>query len=500
MAQTEVALAVFLLIALAASIASRKIKTPYTTLLVVVGLAVASFPISQFSGVTNFFNNLANGGLFIGLVLPPLLFESIMTVKAADFRATYRPSLLLATFGVLVSTLVVGVILWKVVGLSILVSFLFAALISPTDVATVLEVFSRVRVPTRLATLIEMESVFNDATGIALFTLVLTTAAATTLRPVAAVVEFSFLLAGGVLVGLGVALMARYVQRLVEDPVSQVVLTLVAVYGSYGLATSLGFSGLIAVAITGLYYGNTFIIQLENKRIAETTREFWRVLAFVANAVAFFFIGINTSIVLLIGSLGAFLLAYGVVVMARITSVFPIMSLTKVAGSPFPLSWMNTTALGGMRGALAIVLVAGIIDGTPGIPVGTRSDVATLTFGVVVLSIALQGFLLGRYTRRVYGRQETLSSYDTYGSMADIESPSSPAEDLSPDEEGRAADELRGGGPPRPAEGVLLQDGRELPQHPGGVPRLRPAGGGPEEQGDGALEEDDSEEGRDARD
>ena len=203
MAQTEVALAVFLLIAMVASLASRKIKTPYTTLLVIVGLVLSALPISQLAGVTTFFNNLANGGLFIGLVLPPLLFESIMSVKTADFRAVYRPSLVLATFGVLVSTLVVGVILWKVVGVPPLASFLFAALISPTDVATVLEVFARINVPTRLATLIEMESVFNDATGIALFTVVLTTAAAERLRPFAALVNFGTLLGGGVGVGLG---------------------------------------------------------------------------------------------------------------------------------------------------------------------------------------------------------------------------------------------------------------------------------------------------------
>ncbi len=178
MAQTEVALAVFLLMALSASLVSRKIKTPFTTLLVIFGLALAAIPITELGGITNFFNSLASGGLFVGLVLPPLLFEAIMSVRSSDFRAVYRPALLLATVGVLVSALVVGVVLWKVVGLDPLVAFVFAALISPTDVATVLEIFGRVNVPSRLATLIEMESVFNDATGIALLTVVLTTAAA----------------------------------------------------------------------------------------------------------------------------------------------------------------------------------------------------------------------------------------------------------------------------------------------------------------------------------
>ena len=434
MAQTEVALAVFFLIALAASLISRKIKTPYTTLLVLFGLALSALPISQLAGVTSFFNSLASGGLFIGLVLPPLLFESIMSVRVSDFRAVYRPSLLLATFGVLISALVVGVILWKVVGLSLLVSFLFAALISPTDVATVLEIFGRVNVPSKLATLIEMESGFNDATGIALFTIVLTTSTAAALEPFRAFLDFAYILGGGVLVGLGIAWGARYVQRQVKDSISLVVLTLVAVYGAYGMASSIGCSGIIAVAVTGLFYGNTILFNVESKQIAQSTQEFWKVLAFVANAVAFFFIGVAVNISVLAGSLGAFLIAYGVVMMARITSVYPILGLTKAGGAAFPLTWMNTAALGGRRGALAIVLVSAV-------PLDTQAPVAALAFGVVMLSILLQGPLLTRYTRRSFGGQETLAKYDTYGSMGDIERTSSP-EALSPDHEGRSPDEL----------------------------------------------------------
>jgi monovalent cation:H+ antiporter, CPA1 family len=435
MAQTEIALALFLLIALAASIVSRRIKTPYTIILVLLGLVLASYPVSEFTNVNSFIDSLTSGGLFIGLVLPPLLFESIMSVRPADFRAVYRPALALATVGILVSVLVVGVVLWKVVGLSPLVSFLFAAIISPTDVATVLEVFARVNVPAKLATLIEMESVFNDATGVTLFTVVLASATAAALQPVQAVVSFAFTLGGGVLVGLGIAWLARYVQRSVTDSVSQIVLTLVAVYGAYGLASTIGFSGIIAVAVTGLFYGNTLPLQVRNRQSAEATREFWRVLAFVANAVAFFFIGVSTNIFLLAGSLGTFLVAYAVVVMARITSVYPMLGLTKVSGAPVPLSWMHTGVLGGMRGALAIVLVSAVSE-------PTRGPLSTLTFGVVMLSILLQGPLLDRYTRRTFGRRESVAESDAFKGIEDIEG-SSPAEALSPDTRGRGNDELR---------------------------------------------------------
>ncbi|MDE1854198.1 MAG: sodium:proton antiporter [Thaumarchaeota archaeon] len=435
MAETEIALAVFLLVALFASLVSRKVRTPYTTLLVLVGLAIAAIPVAEIAGVTGFFNNLASGGLFIGLILPPLLFESIMSVRVADFRAVYRPALVLATGGVLISVLVVGVVLWKVLGLDPVVSFLFAALISPTDVATVLEIFARVNVPAKLATLIEMESVFNDATGITIFTIVLTSSTAAALQPLQAVAQFVYVLGGGVLVGVGVAWLARFVQKEIEDTVSQVVLTLVAVYGSYGLAAAFGFSGIIAVAMTGVFYGGTILPLLRSKQAADATREFWNILAFVANAVAFFFIGISTNIFLLVTGVGVFLVAYGVVVMARITSVYPILSLTKVSGLAIPNSWMNTATLGGMRGALAIVLVSAI-------PFATRAPVATLTFGVVMLSILLQGPLFTSYTGRTFGRQEKLSNFGAYEGMYDMDVERS-AQALSPDGKGRDDDELR---------------------------------------------------------
>jgi CPA1 family monovalent cation:H+ antiporter len=425
-------LAVFLGIALLASVVSKRVKVPFTILLVLVGLVLAASPGFALSGVVDAFNGLISSDLFVGLILPPLLFESIMSIRVEDFRAVYRPALLMATIGVLIATLVGGVVLWKVVGVAPIVAFLFAALISPTDVATTLEVFARVNVPARLATLVEMESVFNDASGIAIFTIVLASSAAASLQPIGAVANFAYVLGVGTLVGLGMAWVGRQLQRLIEDSVTQIVLTLVAVYGAYAIASLLAASGLIAVAVTGLFYGNTILLRLESKKVAEATREFWRVLAFMANAVAFFYIGVSTNIFLLASGIGAVLVAYGIVVMARIASVYPILSLNKVGGSLIPATWMNTATLGGMRGALAIALVSAI-------PADSRGPVATLVFGVVVLSILLQGPLLTRYTRRAFGRQEKLPLTELPEPVAAEE----PAQPLSSSPQAQVEDAVR---------------------------------------------------------
>ena len=113
------------------------------------------------------------GGLFVGLIVPPLIFEAMIHIRGSDLKEVIKPSLGLATVGVLIATAVGGVILWQVVGLSPYVSFLFAALIAPTDVVTVLEVFRRVKVPSKLSTLLDTEAAFNDATAIMIFTIIL---------------------------------------------------------------------------------------------------------------------------------------------------------------------------------------------------------------------------------------------------------------------------------------------------------------------------------------
>ncbi len=151
-------MAALLLIAFLAAVLSTRLKIPYTLVLVLTG-AVITVVASSFTLQGGSFENLISqlrslcaqllqgggGGLFVGFVVPPLIFEAMIHLRASDLRAVIKPSLALATVGVLIATGVGGVILWKVVGLSPYVSFLFAALIAPTDTVTVLEVFRFLR-------------------------------------------------------------------------------------------------------------------------------------------------------------------------------------------------------------------------------------------------------------------------------------------------------------------------------------------------------------------
>ena len=212
----ELIVAAFLLLAFLAVVLSNKLKVPYTLVLVLAGVVitiVASFLtleggsfqnlISQFRSLYTQLLQGGGGGLFVGLVVPPLIFEAMIHLRAKDLRAVIKPSLALATIGVLIATVVGGFILWKIVGLSFYVSFLFAALIAPTDTVTVLEVFRRVKVPSKLSTMLDTEAAFNDATGIVIFTIILSTIGLQKVALTQTVFGFGFTLGAGVLIGLG---------------------------------------------------------------------------------------------------------------------------------------------------------------------------------------------------------------------------------------------------------------------------------------------------------
>lgn len=414
----ELLIAAFLGIMLFASYVSQKTRLPYTLVLVFVGVALTSLSASFIFGpfkmqVTDIVNGIhfeydqltsgGMGGLFVGLIVPPLLFEAMMHINSSDLKHVIKPSLAMATAGVVISTLVVGVILWKLVGLSFYVSFLFAALISPTDTATVLSIFQKAKVPSRLSTLMDMESALNDATAIVIFSVILASVSLPTFSFLPNVESFALIFGGGAIIGLLISFLAEIMLGALHGPMPKTLLTIFAVYGSYIIAISFGFSGLVAVTIVGLYFGNLTIHSAMGPDTRELVRLFWQMAAFVGTSVAFLFIGLQTNILELIGSIGIIAVAYVVVMAARSAAVYPILTSLGRDGT-IPNTWKNVAMLGGMRGALSVALAASI-------PVSlliTQTDISTisaLVLGVAFISITLQAFLLSSYIGKRFPRE-----------------------------------------------------------------------------------------------
>ena len=414
----ELALTGFVAVMLASQILSLKAKAPYTLILVFVGVGIASLAAvpslgsnsvtgvlqAAISQMGSFYTTLVEGGLFVGLVVPPLIFEAMIHIKAPDLRAVIRPSVLLATAGVVIATLVGGLALWQLAGLSLTVSFLFAAIISPTDVVTVLEVFRRTVVPSRLAALMDTEAAFNDATGIVMFTLVLSSIGLSRVSILPSLYLFGFTTLGGAAVGFLIAFAARRVSASIEDRMAEVVLTVAAVYGSYVFASGLGVSGLIAVTVVGLYFGNVTMKATMGEETREGLLFFWQVAAFIGNSVAFLLIGFETDLVSLSQSFFLIMTAYLAVTLARAASVYPILAVFNQVGERIPLAWSNVAMLGGVRGALSIALAASLA-GSAAVSGADAHTIATMVLGVAFLSIAIQTPLLSRYVRRRFGNQ-----------------------------------------------------------------------------------------------
>jgi len=417
----ELALTGFVLVLLLSQLLSLRARVPYTLILVFVGVgitALVSLPSLGSNVISNgfrditsqmrsFYTGLVGGGLFVGLVVPPLIFEAMMHISEADLRAVIRPSVVLATVGVAIATSVGGIVLWQLAGLSPTVSFLFAAIIAPTDVVTVLEVFRRVNVPSKLATLMDTEAAFNDATGIVVFTIVLSSLSLPKVPVVSTALLFVYEIAGGAIVGFFVAYGARRVGASIEDSLAEVTLSMAAVYGSYVFATGLGVSGLIAVAVVGLYFGNVTMRAAVGPEEKASLLSFWRIAAFLGNSVAFLLIGFETNLVVLSQSFLLILIAYSAVTIARAASVYPILGIFNQIGYKIPIRWSNTAMMGGVRGALSIALAASLGTYTV-VSAADAQTITTMVLGVAFLSIVIQSPLMARYVRRMFTNQQTL--------------------------------------------------------------------------------------------
>jgi CPA1 family monovalent cation:H+ antiporter len=385
---------------------------PYTLVLVLSGvtITVIAFLFASLGGydVTSQFRLIyaqllsgGGGGLFVGLVVPPLIFEAMIHLRASDLKAVIKPSLALATIGVVIATAVGGLVLWKLVGLSPYVSFLFAALIAPTDTVTVLEVFRRVKVPSKLSTLLDTEAAFNDATGIVLFTIILSSIGLglQNFSVPQTLLSIGFTLGAGILIGLVVAFIGEVLSSLIEDRVAETILAIAVVYGSYALATGIGASGLIAVAVAGLYFGNYTMRSAMEPATREVVTSFWAIAAFLGNSVAFLLIGFQTNIITLSQSILLIVAAFAAVTLARAATVYPILRAFDKFGNKISSVWCNIAMLGGVKGALSIALAATITTSVF-ISSGDIQNINTMVLGVAFISIMFQVPLLFRYVRK----------------------------------------------------------------------------------------------------
>lgn len=345
--------------------------------------------ISLIIGDLNFGETLIHG------MLGALLFAGAINIDFDELQPRLFVITVLAICGVVISTVVVGLIIWGLVHLiglqlPMVYCLTFGALISPTDPIAVLAILRSIGVSKGLDMDVCGESLFNDGIGFVVFTFFYTLAVHSETMGFGQVTLF-FLksVGGGAILAAVCTYIAYYMVRLATDSHVEILITLALVFGSFEAADLLGFSPAITIVIVGLLFG-----RLCHKKMRHETREalheFWGVIDEVLNTMLFVMVGLLLVIVPINSTV--FILgitAIVIVLFGRWVSVLlPVMVLEK--WFYFSPRSVRILTWGGLRGGLPIAMALTL-------PAGAYRDVILwMTYAVVVFSILVQGTTIGK--------------------------------------------------------------------------------------------------------
>jgi monovalent cation/hydrogen antiporter len=410
--------AILVLLAAVATLATlaNRIKVPYPILLVLGGLALGFVP-----GLPRV--ELDPDVVFL-LFLPPLLYVSALFTSWRDFRANLRPISLLAVGLVLMTTCAVAAVAHWAVELPWAAAFALGAIVSPTDAIAATAVAQRLGVPRRIVTILEGESLVNDATGIVAYRIAVVAVVAGTFSLWEAGVQFIVGAVGGIAVGLAVGWAVLWARRHVsEDPSVQNTVSLLTPFAAYLLAEEpshyvwhsllhlpgeFHFSGVLSVVVAGLYLGRRapYVISPETRLQGYA---FWELVTFLLNGLIFSLIGLQLGSI--VGGLSEYsattLVLFGglislTVILVRIVWVFSATYVPRWASrsiserdpSP-PWQAVSVVSWTGMRGVISLAAALALpLTTATGAPFPERDLILFLTFCVILATLVVQGLSL----------------------------------------------------------------------------------------------------------
>lgn len=344
------------------------------------------------------------------IMLSFLLFAGSIHIKLNDIKAERAPILAFSTIGVLISTAIVGTIIYYLLqAFSIDVPFisclLFGALISPTDPIAVLGILKTANIPKTLETKISGESLFNDGVAVVVFVALfeISQLGFETMGFMDIVKLFLKEAGGGILLGTLLGSVGTYVLKTIDDYSVEVMVTLAMVMGGYWAASALHISGPLAMVVAGIFIGNRGRAVGMSRITEEYIDKFWEMLDEILNAILFLLIGLELlvikfeSIYILIGVIAIF-----VVLLARFVSVgipfFLLKRKVKFEQNAFPiLVW------GGIRGGISVALALAL-------PRESSGDMfVAITYIIVLFSIIFQGLTIGGLAKRLTAKSANKS-------------------------------------------------------------------------------------------
>jgi CPA1 family monovalent cation:H+ antiporter len=387
-----------LLFAIAALVTiARVLNVPYPIFLVIGGLAIGVVPGMPHVEL--------EPDLVLLIFLPPLLYSAAFFASLRDLRENLGPISALSIGLVLVTCVGVAVCIHAVVpGMSWAAAFVLGAIVSPTDPVAATAIAGRLGVPRRVVTVVEGESLINDATAIAAYRVAVVAVTAGTFSAWDAGAKFLLGAAGGIAIGLAVGWVVAWVRERLDDPPVEITISLLTAYVAYLPAEELGLSGVVAAVTVGLYMGSQ-TGRVTNATVRMQGFAMWNVLTFLLNSFLFVLIGLQLPGLLdelreadydITTVIGYGLLASVTVVGIRIVWVYGFSYLTPTKWSQRPrpenvalVAWM------GMRGAVSLAAALALpLANDAGEPFTERPLILFITFCVILFTLVVQGLSL----------------------------------------------------------------------------------------------------------
>jgi CPA1 family monovalent cation:H+ antiporter len=397
---------------------TKKIRFPFVVALLLLGFMT--------QGVAY----LLNAKLVVALppdliffvLLPLLLFGSALHIQFHQFKMQFKTISFLATFGLMVSLTITGFLMTYFLGLPPLIAFLFGAMISSTDPIAVLALFKTLGVPRRLALIVDGESMFNDATAVIAFRVVLSLLtgayAFTAQTAVYTVTHFTYVFIGSMVIGIVIGFIgALILEKIQNDLFVETTITVVLALGTFAVVEHyLHLSGVIATVLAGIVIGNLGVTKISGGLLS-FIEEFWDYLGTLCIAVVFFFAAATIKLSIFDDWLFEVLIVVAITLFARAVSVYVTVFLTN--SLPFfrnepnvSMSWQHILNWGGLRGVIPLVLVFSLEESFV-----YKEQLLLYTLGVLLFSLFVNGLtiepLLNRLGLHLPKKEEEILAAET---------------------------------------------------------------------------------------